>query len=61
MKVALLATMLAFGGSLAGFGLTAGVVGGPESPGAASPPAPTEHVVVRGNGPDCPKAVAEKA
>jgi hypothetical protein len=61
MKIALLATMLAFGGSLAGFGITA-ATGGPDAPVAASSPTvSTEDVVVRGNGPDCPKAVAEKA
>ena len=61
MKLALFATLLAFGGSLAGFGLTA-ATGGPDAPVAASPPTtPTEHVVVRSTGPDCPKAVAEKA
>lgn len=61
MKIALLATMLAFGGSLAGFGITA-ATGGPDAPVVASPPsAQSEHVIVRGKDPDCPKAVAEKA
>jgi hypothetical protein len=62
MKLALLATLLTFGGSVAGFGLTSGIAGGPEAPVAGSPPASsTEHVVVRGKDRDCPKAVAEKA
>ena len=63
MKLALLATMFAFAGSLAGFGLTSGAAGGPAAPVAASPPAapPMEEVVVRGAGRDCPKAEAEKA
>jgi hypothetical protein len=62
MKIALLATLFAFGGSIAGYGITSAATGGPDAPLTASPPsAPTEEVVVRGNGPDCPKAVAEKA
>jgi hypothetical protein len=61
MKVALLATLIAFGGSLAGFGLTSGAAGGPASPVAASPPSvQTEDVIVRGKDRDCPKAVTEK-
>lgn len=61
MKIALLATMLAFVGSLAGFGITA-ATGGPDAPVAASPPsAHAEDVIVRGKGPDCPRAVTEKA
>ena len=59
MKLALLATMLAFGGSLAGFGLTAGV--SPDAPATDRAAAPREavlqDVVVRGKDPDCPKAV----
>ena len=63
MKHALLATVAAFGGSLAGFGHVSGAAFGPDAPVAASPPpaAQTEDVIVRGKDRDCPKAVAEKA
>jgi hypothetical protein len=59
MKVALLATLVAFGGSIAGFGLTSGVSGAP-SPDRAAAPAVTEDVIVRGHDRDCPKAKAER-
>jgi hypothetical protein len=61
MKVALLATLLTFGGSLAGFGLTAGSSDAPSPGMAAGPPAALmDDVVVRGEDRDCPKAEAEK-
>ena len=59
MKVALLATLITFGGSIAGFGLTSGVSGAPSTDRAATPPA-MEDVVVRGTDRDCPKATAER-
>jgi hypothetical protein len=56
MKLALLATLLTFGGSLAGFGLTAGAGGSP-APVASSPhQAASEDIVLRGKDRDCPKA-----
>ena len=55
MKVALLATLITFGGSIAGFGLTTGVSGAPSTDRAAAPPA-MEDVVVRGTDRDCPRA-----
>lgn len=61
MKVALLATLVAFGGSIAGFGLTAGVSGAPSSDRAAAPAVVMEDVVVRGDDRDCPEAKAERA
>ena len=59
MKIALLATMLAFGGSLAGFGLSAGVSSDPPATDQAAAPrkAVMQDVVVRGKDRDCPKAV----
>jgi hypothetical protein len=58
MKLALLATLLAFGGSIAGFGLTAGA-DAPDPRTTASPPsAESEQIVVRGTDRDCPKAQA---
>ena len=56
MKLALLATLLTFAGSLAGFGLTTGA-DGPAAPVASSQrPAAAEDLVVRGRDHDCPKA-----
>ena len=61
MKLALLATIVAFGGSIAGFGITAGVSSDDRRPEMSAGP-PMEDVVVRGTDRDCPKAVAaEKA
>ncbi len=58
MKLALLATLLTFGGSIAGFGIA---TGGSPAPVAASPPsAETEHLVVRGQDRDCPKAEVDR-
>ena len=60
MKLALLATLLTFAGSLAGFGLTTG--GGSTAPVVAGLPASsTDDVVVRADDHDCPKAETEKA
>ncbi len=65
MKVALLATLVAFGGSLAGFGLTTRTSDAPSPEVAGSPPTgrtvPTEDVVVRGKDRDCPAAKVEQA
>ncbi len=57
MKLALLATLLGFGGSLAGFGLVSGTAGS-AAPVAADvrSAAATEDVVVRGKHHDCPRA-----
>ena len=60
MKLALLATLITFGGSLAGFGLTSGVSGAPATDRAAAPAA-SEDVVVRGDDRACPRAKAERA
>jgi hypothetical protein len=56
MKLALLATLLGFGGSLAGFGLVSGTAGSAAPVALDARPAQTEDVVVRGKHPDCPKA-----
>ena len=67
MKLALFATLLAFGGSLAGFGVVSGSAGTATRV-TAGPPTSTEHVIV---GPaaddaarrdrDCPKDETESA
>ena len=65
MKLALLASLLTFAGSLAGFGLASAT--GPATPVVAGPPAASEQVVV---GPaaddaardrDCPKPDGDRA
>ena len=61
MKVALVASLLAFGGSIAGFGLASGVSGAPSPDRAAAPAVVMEDVVVRGDDRDCPRAKAERA
>ena len=66
MKLALLATLLAFGGSLAGFGIASGTAG-PETRVTAAPPTSSEHVIVSpaaedsARDRDCPKDDAESA
>ena len=57
MKIALLATLVAFGGSIAGFGITTGVSSDDRRSEMSAGP-PMEDVVVRGKDRDCPKAVA---
>ena len=67
MKLALFATLLAFGGSLAGFGVVSSTTGA-ETRVTASPPTSTEHVIVSPAADDsarrerdCPKPDPEAA
>ena len=67
MKLALFATLLAFGGSLAGFGVVSSTTGA-ETRVTASPPTSTEQVIVSPAADDsarrdrdCPKDESDRA